>query len=110
MSMAEQGDSNVKSDAEKDLAVQIEQLRKDVSGIANSLNELGKAKTDEMAGRASDKASKITAAGRRQVEELAGTVGDIESEAARCVRAKPFQSVAIAAALGLVVGILTRRS
>jgi len=107
--MAAQRATETNDRAETDLAIQVERLRDDISGIAKALNELGKSKAEEVAGSAADRAARITAAGRRQAEAVVSSINGLEVEASDYVRSRPLQSLAVAAALGLLVGLVTRR-
>lgn len=108
--MAQRRTNGLKTRTEEDLALQIEQLRDDVSQITETLNTLGRSKAESAAAAARNKAGEVAAAGRQQLDNLASTLGDIEAEAADRVRTKPLQSLAMAAALGLLVGLVTRRA
>ena len=74
-----------------DLAAQIDQLRRDVSGLTETLGTLAQAR----AGSAMD--------GARD------TAGDVAAEIDAAVRAQPALSLAMATGLGFVVGLLLGR-
>jgi len=97
------------SASERDLGEQIDQLRKDVLAITETLKSLGKEKVEDAKGSVRAKAAELAAAGRGKAEDLSRTAADLEADLTGYVRDKPVQSLAIAAAMGLIVGLLSRR-
>lgn len=95
--------------AEKDLHVQIEQLRKEISQIASTLTEVG----NEKLASAKDKAGKLYTNAKETGEEAFSTakekVSNLESQMCDCVRQKPATSLAVAAGVGFLLAMLVRR-
>jgi ElaB/YqjD/DUF883 family membrane-anchored ribosome-binding protein len=107
--MAERQSAASSTAPEKELSQQIEQLRKDVLAITETLKSLGQTKAEDMKGNVKAKAAELAAAGRSKAEDLTRSAADLEADMASYVREKPVQSLAIAAVLGLIVGLISRR-
>ncbi|KAA3508831.1 DUF883 family protein [Agrobacterium vitis] len=82
----------------KELEAQIEQLKQDVAALTSTLASVGSATLHQV----SDKASDAISSARSSVSALEQ---DLEDK----IRAKPLQSVAIAAGLGFIFALLSRR-
>jgi ElaB/YqjD/DUF883 family membrane-anchored ribosome-binding protein len=107
--MADRQSTASRTASEKELGEQIDQLRKDVLAITETLKSLGQAKAEDVKGNVKAKAAELTAAGRSKAEDLSRSAADLEADFVGYVREKPVQSLAIAAALGLVLGLISRR-
>lgn len=81
-----------------DLKAQIEKLREDMAGLTSIVGGIGK-------GAAKDGEERI----RGIAEDAGERIGEVEAKAGEMIRERPVQSLLIAAGLGLVVGLLTRR-
>lgn len=81
-----------------DLKSQIERLREDMEGLTAVIGGIGRGAASE---------------GGAQAREALGSAGEIvrdaEAQAMAYVREKPVQAVLLAAGLGMVLGLLTRR-
>ena len=91
--MATQRDAKTSEDLEK----QIKQLQADVAELTKTLGSVAKGKFAE-----------ASAHGQQALEQAGDQLRRVEADAVDYVRAKPIQSLAIAAGLGLLVGFLTR--
>lgn len=95
--------------AEKTLQEQFEQLKKEVSNIHSTLNDLG---SEKMAS-AKGKAEKLYAAARENGEEAISQakekIDDVQSQLCNCIREKPIASLAAAAGVGFILALLMRR-
>lgn len=107
--MAERRTTVSSSAAEKELGDQVEQLKKDVLELTQSLKALGEAKAVDLKGSAKAKAAELAAAGRDKAEDISRAAANLEADVASYVREKPVQSLAIAAALGVLLGLISRR-
>lgn len=105
--MAEQRSSSAAT--QEDLAKQIEQLRTDMAEITRTLADLTKGQVTELRSRAEQRAAELRARGRAAANDVAESARGLEHDAEDYVRQKPLQALAIAAGLGLLVGLLTRR-
>lgn len=94
---------------EKNLQEQFEQLKKEVSNIHSTLNDLG----SEKIAAAKGKAEKLYASARENGEEALSQakekVGDVQSQLCHCIREKPIASLAAAAGVGFILALLMRR-
>lgn len=82
----------------EDLKAQIEKLQADMSELVTVIGGIGKGA-----------AAKGETTLRRKAEEAGAAAGEFEAAAASYVRDRPMQSMLLAAGLGLVVGLLSRR-
>lgn len=82
----------------EDLKAQIDKLQKDMADLIGVVGGLGRTAASRGEAAARD--------GARQAGEAAGA---LEASAVAFVRDKPAQSLLIAAGLGLVAGLLSRR-
>ncbi|MEM7508601.1 MAG: DUF883 C-terminal domain-containing protein [Pseudomonadota bacterium] len=97
-----------KTASKEDLTEQLDALRDDVAAITKTLTNMTKAETRQIGERAAAAASDLSARGQHAVEDTANMVRGLETEAVNYARAKPVQSMAMAAGLGLLVGYLMR--
>lgn len=107
--MAERRTTGSSSAAEKDLGDQVEQLKTDVLELTESLKALGELKAADLKGKAKATAADIAAAGRGKIDDLSRSAAHLEEDVASYVREKPLQSLAIAAAFGVLLGLISRR-
>lgn len=105
--MAQQRSSN--AETKEDLAKQIEQLRADVSEITKTLRELSKGEATELRSRAEQRAAELRSQGSQVADDIAAEVSDLERKVGENMQQRPLQTLAIAAGLGLLIGLLTRR-
>lgn len=82
----------------EDIQAELETLRRDIAALTQTLASYGSGKVRE-AGEVS----------REYVESARETVANIERDIEDYVHAKPFQSLAIAAGVGYVLALLSRR-
>lgn len=94
--------------AQEDLAKQVEQLRNDVSEITRTLGELTRGQVTDFRTRAEQRAADLRARGRETADRAVTRAREAEEQAEDYVRERPLQSLALAAALGLIVGYITR--
>ncbi|WP_069298394.1 DUF883 family protein [Neptunicoccus sediminis] len=93
-----------------DLSAQIETLRKDLSALTGTINDLGKAKSAELTEAATDR---VEAAAREKGAQTAQAVTDrakeVHEQANDFVKSQPATALGIAAGLGFLVGMLNAR-
>lgn len=104
--MAEQRSTKVATP--EDLSKQLEQLRSDVSELTKTVGELSRGQVTELRSRAEQRAAELRARGRETAEHAMARARDAEQQAEDYIRERPLQSLAFAAALGVVIGFLTR--
>jgi ElaB/YqjD/DUF883 family membrane-anchored ribosome-binding protein len=93
----------------KDIEVQLQQLREDISSLAKTVAAVGNEKATEVKGKAKRAAADATDASYQMVEAAKGQALSLERDLERQIRANPIQSVAIAAGVGFLFALLSRR-
>ena len=93
----------------EDLSRQIEELKADLSGLAETLKALGVAQTRAAAEEVKGRAESARAAGAQQVEDLQVRLEAMLGEADKIARDRPATAMGIAAGLGFLVGLLLAR-
>jgi ElaB/YqjD/DUF883 family membrane-anchored ribosome-binding protein len=93
----------------KDIEVQLQQLREDISALAKTVAAVGNEKASEVKGKAKRAAADATDASYQMVEAAKDQAISLERDLERQIRANPIQSVAIAAGVGFVFALLSRR-
>ncbi|AYD02370.1 DUF883 family protein [Neorhizobium sp. NCHU2750] len=93
----------------KDIELQLEQLREDIASLAKTVAAVGNEKASEVKGKAKRAAAEATDASYQIAEAAKNQAISLEQDLERQIRANPIQSVAIAAGLGFVLALLTRR-
>jgi ElaB/YqjD/DUF883 family membrane-anchored ribosome-binding protein len=101
--------SSTSSSASKDVEAQISQLREDISGLARSVAALGNEKVSEVRGKAKRAASDATDASMQMVDAARAQAVSWERDLEQQIRTNPLQSVAIAAGVGFLFALMTRR-
>jgi ElaB/YqjD/DUF883 family membrane-anchored ribosome-binding protein len=93
----------------KDIELQLQQLRADIAGLAKTVAAVGNAKATEVKGKARSAANEAADASYQIVEAARDQALTWERDLEDQIRAKPLQSVAIAAGVGFVFALLSRR-
>lgn len=92
-----------------ELSAQIEALRDDVAGLAESLAALGKAKGASLIDAARDEAYHLKARGEEKVAALQQRAVSMTAQAEDAVRENPQTALGIAAGLGFLFGVILSR-
>ncbi|MGG7519281.1 DUF883 family protein [Allorhizobium undicola] len=92
-----------------ELEAQIEQLKRDIAALSRSLADLGSAKLNQAASKASQIKDDVTEASVEALNSARGTVSAMEQDLEARIREKPLQSVLIAAGLGFLFALFSRR-
>ncbi len=87
-----------KSVSAKDLEERIARVRADVADLGKAVASYGSGKADD-----------LKVAGEDALETLKKELADLEGKVATQVRARPLQSLAIAAGAGVLAALLMRR-
>ncbi|MDQ0456309.1 DUF883 family protein [Rhizobium paknamense] len=95
--------------ASLELEAQIEQLKRDIAGLTKSLADLGSAKLNQAASKASQLKDDVAEASADALNSARGTVAAVERDLEDHIRQKPLQSIAIAAGLGFLLALISRR-
>lgn len=93
----------------KDIELQLQQLRDDISNLAKTVAAVGNDKASELKGKARRAANDAADASLNAVEAAREQAASLERDLERQIRLKPIQSVAIAAGAGFLFALLTRR-
>ncbi len=92
-----------------DIEAQIAQLREDIASLAKTVAAVGNAKAEEVKGKARRAANEAADASISVVEAAREQAVSFERDLEKQIRTNPIQSVAIAAGIGFVFALLTRR-
>jgi ElaB/YqjD/DUF883 family membrane-anchored ribosome-binding protein len=93
----------------KDVEAQIQQLRDDIAALARSVAAVGNDKASEYKGKARRVANDAADASMQMVEAARDQALSMEKDLERQIRTNPIQAVAIAAGVGFLFALLTRR-
>jgi len=100
---------NGTSASTKDIEVQLQQLREDIASLAKTVAAVGNVKATEVKGKAKQAANDAADASYHMVEAAREQALSWERDLERQIRTNPIQSVAIAAGVGFVFALLSRR-
>ncbi|GGA19290.1 DUF883 family protein [Neptunicoccus cionae] len=92
-----------------DLSAQIETLRKDLSALSGTINDLGKAKKAELKEAATDRVDAAREKGAEAAEAVTNRAKEVHEQANDFVKSQPATALGIAAGLGFLVGMLNAR-
>lgn len=109
MSTATQNGTSKASSKEpsvEDITQQIEALKKDISGLTSTIADLGRSEADRALNRAKSKGEDLRQAGEDQMEMMRLRAEVYGQEAGEFIRKQPGTALGLAAALGLVAGML----
>ncbi|SNY91314.1 protein of unknown function [Cohaesibacter sp. ES.047] len=111
MAVANKSTQTTKTDSTSDAAIneQIDQLRKDIAGISQILAKRGSEDVIRFQDRA--KASALTAADKatEALTDANKELGRAEAKVMLEIRKKPLAAIGIAAGVGLLVGLMSRK-
>lgn len=93
----------------KDIEVQLEQLREDIAALAKTVAAVGNEKASEVKSKARRAAAEATDASYQIAEAAKNQALTWERDLEGQIRANPIQSVAIAAGVGFLFALLSRR-
>lgn len=89
-----------------DLSKQIETLKNDISALTTTIGDLGKAEAQRAAGAAKAKGQELRSAGEDQLQDLKTRAEHYGEEAGTYVREQPMTALGLAAAVGLIAGMI----
>ncbi len=93
----------------KDIELQLEQLREDIAALAKTVAAVGNEKAYEVKNKAKRAAAEAADASYQIAEAAKNQALTWERDLEGQIRANPIQSVAIAAGVGFVFALLSRR-
>jgi ElaB/YqjD/DUF883 family membrane-anchored ribosome-binding protein len=95
--------------ATEDLAADIELLKADIAKLTKQLQETGQHSYGAARRAANEGVEQLKAQGEAALENLRANASDIERQISDTVREKPVTALAIAAGVGFLFALLTRR-
>ncbi len=108
--MTSRKSSDASPESDDELAKQLEQLKSDVAELSGLLKKMGLEKAEGLREDAEGRAREYAEMGRRQAEKLSSAASDLEADITAHIRDKPMQSLIMAALIGFVFGLLSRRN
>lgn len=93
----------------KDIELQLEQLREDISALAKTVAAVGNEKASEVKSKAKRAAADATDASYQIAEAAKNQALTWERDLEGQIRANPIQSIAIAAGVGFLFALISRR-
>ena len=101
--------ANGASASKDDLAQEIEGLRRDLSALMDLFADLGDAGIRAASDVTREKSAEARHRGAAAYAELSARASDFEQQAAESIRRHPLQALGVAAGIGFLAAILTRR-
>lgn len=98
-----------KGSAPDDLEAEIARLREDVARLTEQLAKTGEHSYSAARRAAAQGAEQLRATGEAAAAALRSNAGDIEKQVVDAVREKPLTALAIAAGIGCLLGLMSRR-
>ncbi|ATN35667.1 hypothetical protein ACO34A_17825 [Rhizobium sp. ACO-34A] len=93
----------------EDVQAELEKLRNDIAALTQTLASFGNGKLKEAGDRASQLGADVAEASAQYVDTARTGLAAAEQDLEAHIRSRPFQSVAVAAGIGFVAALLTRR-
>lgn len=93
----------------QDLEDEIEQLKAEIAKLAKQVQTVGEKSYGTARRAATEGVSQLRAQGEAAIENLRGNASDMEAQLTATVREKPVTSLAIAAGVGFLFALLSRR-
>ena len=97
------------SSASQDVEAQISQLREDIAALTRSVAALGNEKAGDVRVKARRAATDAADASKNMVEAAQKQALSWERDLETQIRTKPLQSIGIAASVGFLLALMTRR-
>lgn len=92
-----------------DVQQQLEKLSQDIGELTKIVAAFGNAKVKEAGDRATELKDEVTERSAMAFEATRSSLVSMEEDLEAQIRAKPLQAVAIAAGVGFIAAMLTRR-
>lgn len=92
-----------------DIRSELDQLRSDISSLTKTVSSYGAAKANQYANLAADKKAELGQAHQEIMGTAKKELDHMEGELKSRIRDKPLQAIGIAAGIGFVLAVLTRR-
>ncbi|MEZ5840778.1 MAG: DUF883 domain-containing protein [Hyphomicrobiales bacterium] len=88
---------------------QVSELRGEIAALAGSIASYGQNRAEKLKGKAADAGARIAGSSEEMLKAVRGELSGYERLARRRIREKPLQAVGIAAGIGFVLALLSRR-
>lgn len=109
MATAASGKAGESVNPKADLEADIRQLKADIERLGEQLARTGQHGYGAARQAAADGAEQLRAQGEAAVDSLRANARDIEGQLIETVREKPMTSLAVAAGIGYLLALLSRR-
>ncbi len=106
MANGNEGEAATAADVEK----QLEQIRKDIAGLAETIASLAASKAGEVKEQAVKAGNEAAAASVSAVHSACEQVNHVRGDLEDAIREKPLHSLGIAAGIGFFLALLMRRA
>lgn len=106
---ANKGTGNGGKVTTEDLEADIVKLREDITKLAKQLASTGEHSVNAARRAATEGVDQLRARGEAAIEDMRTTARDLEADVVSSVREKPLTSLAIAAGVGFLLALMTRR-
>lgn len=93
----------------EDVEKQFEQLRSDIASLTDTVQRMGVGKVNEAQHAAKDAGQDLTEAYEGALHSLQAEFDTLESNVTRQVRSNPLQALGLAAGVGFLLAVLTRK-
>ncbi|WP_319517864.1 DUF883 family protein [uncultured Martelella sp.] len=103
------GQGSAGKTTEADIQAQIDQLRDDIAGLTKLIGSLGGEKASEARERAEKFRDDATKRGQEAYDRAREEAMSLEEDFEDHIRSRPLQSVLVAAGVGFLAALLTRR-
>jgi ElaB/YqjD/DUF883 family membrane-anchored ribosome-binding protein len=98
-----------RSGSQAEIELQLQQLREDISALAKAVAAAGSNKAEDLKSKARRASNDAMGASAQMMDAARAQAVSIEKDLERQIRTKPMQSVAIAAGIGFLFALLSRR-
>jgi ElaB/YqjD/DUF883 family membrane-anchored ribosome-binding protein len=96
-------------DIVQDISAELEQIKKDIAALGETLGSYGKARVKAFPDLASDSAEETLESARQAIKEIRREARTLEQTMERRVSDHPMQSLLLAVGLGYLIAFLSRK-
>ena len=101
--------NGVTGDVMADFGTHANRIREDIATLASSISDAGSALSEDAKYNASAKAIELKQASQDAIRDLRNQLDAVEKQMSGQLRDRPFTTLAIAAGVGFLFAVLTRR-
>lgn len=102
-------DTDMAKETPQDLAADVAKLREDLAKLAAQMSAIGKQSINTAKHAAAEGVDQLRSQGEATMAGLRTNARDVEQQLSETVREKPMTSLAIAAGIGFLFALMTRR-